>query len=274
MKRVVLCRPSGPRNVGMILRITANFGPCELVLVAPERPSLLVHPEFEQMSHGVDTPRERCRVVGTLEEALADCTRSLGFTARSRTDRKRVAWSEVRWAVAQQAASDDELVAFVFGNEMTGLSTEESDVLQELVHIPTSREHTSINLAVTVGIVLAGIAADAPLEDEVGPNERGGKALSGAAREYLKANLKHVFADQIVWSDAARRDVLAMVERVFSRAPLVDSDARAWHLILRTLGSERTPQDFALDVSEKAGRRKAALERALEKAAERRARDG
>ena len=54
MKRVVLCRPAGPRNVGMILRIVENFGPCELVLVNPVRPALLVHPEFEQMSHGVE----------------------------------------------------------------------------------------------------------------------------------------------------------------------------------------------------------------------------
>ena len=65
MKRVVLVRPSGPRNVGMILRAAANFGPCEVVLVAPERPSLLFHPDFEQMSHGVDRPRERCTIVAT-----------------------------------------------------------------------------------------------------------------------------------------------------------------------------------------------------------------
>jgi len=96
VKRVVLVRPGGPRNVGMIVRETANFGPCELVLVAPELPSLLVHPEFQQMSHGVPEARERCRVVATLEEALADCTFSVGFTARPQEGRPRHEWRAKR----------------------------------------------------------------------------------------------------------------------------------------------------------------------------------
>ncbi|MCH2107647.1 MAG: RNA methyltransferase, partial [Planctomycetes bacterium] len=69
MKRVILCRPQGPRNVGMILRVVENFGPCELVLVKPERPALLVHPEFTQMSHGVEDALRELRVVETLQEA-------------------------------------------------------------------------------------------------------------------------------------------------------------------------------------------------------------
>ena len=42
MKRVVLVRPSGPRNVGAVARASANFGPCEVVLVAPERVKVLL----------------------------------------------------------------------------------------------------------------------------------------------------------------------------------------------------------------------------------------
>ena len=57
MKRVVLCRPEGPRNVGAALRASLNFGPCELHLVAPKRPSILRHPDFEQMSHGAEEAR-------------------------------------------------------------------------------------------------------------------------------------------------------------------------------------------------------------------------
>ena len=71
MKRVVLVGTAGPRNAGMVLRAVANFGPAELVFVAPARPSLLVHPEFDQMSHGVENVREWVRVVDGLEEALA-----------------------------------------------------------------------------------------------------------------------------------------------------------------------------------------------------------
>ena len=274
MKRVVLVRPSGPRNVGMILRACANFAPCELVLAAPERPSLLVHPELEQMAHGVDGVADRCRVVADVHEALADATRSFGFTARGRGDRKRKVWSARAGEAGRWAGQEDEVVALVFGNEVNGLTAEESDACQELVHVPTSGEHTSLNLAMCVGIALASLAVEAPLEDPVLPVEKGGKPLDGQGRAYLKAHLAHVLGEEIVWSDAARRDVLAMIERVFSRAPLLDADARAWHLVLRTLGSERTPTDFGLDVSEKGGRRSEALEKALEKAARRRERGG
>ena len=72
VKRVVLVRPQGPRNVGSVLRLVANFGAAELWLVGPVRPSLLVHPDFEQMAHGVEDVAARVVVVPSLERALAD----------------------------------------------------------------------------------------------------------------------------------------------------------------------------------------------------------
>jgi len=74
MKRVVLMRPSGPRNVGMVARVCLNFGPCELRIVAPERRSLLVHPDFEQMAHGVREIESLCVIVPDLQTAPEGCT--------------------------------------------------------------------------------------------------------------------------------------------------------------------------------------------------------
>ena len=193
MKRVVLVRPSGPRNVGMIVRAAANFGPCELVLVAPERPSLLVHPEFSQMAHGVAEPELRCTIVASLREALSDCTGSFGFSARTREQRPRVDWRAIRGAATARANDSAERIAFVFGNEVGGLTAAEASELAELVHIATSAEHTSINLALAVGIVLADLFA----EPGARRRERHAKVLSGEGREYLKASLKHVLADKI-----------------------------------------------------------------------------
>ena len=67
MRKFVLVRPEGPRNVGMVLRTATNFGSINVVLVDPRRPSMLKHPDFEQMSHGVAdglTNRRRFEVVG------------------------------------------------------------------------------------------------------------------------------------------------------------------------------------------------------------------
>src|SRR5262245_18033374 len=157
MKRVVLVRTAGPRNAGSVLRVAANFGPCELVLVRPEKPSILMHPDFEQMAHGVPGMAARVRVLERLDEALADCTWSVGFTARKRDHRELVDWRDARAALTRRAGDPGERVALVFGNEESGLSIEETEPLSELVRIPTSDEHGSLNLAMAVGIVLASL---------------------------------------------------------------------------------------------------------------------
>ncbi len=243
MKRIVLLRPSGPRNVGMILRIALNFGPAELVLVAPERPSLLIHPEFEQMSHGVDHSLGRLRVVDTTEEALEDITLSYGFTARVRGSRIREDWSKAREDMIAATNDPAHNLALVFGNEVTGMNAEEAILCQHLVYMPTSEEHTSINLAVAVGIVMSGIYTG----EGARGIEPGGEYLSGQQREFLKANMTHVMVEKVAQSESAARVIKSSIERVFSRAELETRDARAWHLMLRALGSDKKPSDFGLD---------------------------
>lgn len=257
MKRIVLVRPSGPRNVGMILRAAANFGPCEVFLVAPERPSLLLHPDFEQMSHGVEDPRGRCTVVESLAQALADATHSIGFSARARDRRSREDWRAARERLSERANDPGERIALVFGNEVTGFVKEEAAQCAELVHIGTTAEHTSLNLAIAASIVLA----DLFVEKGFRKRERNRRPLSGDGRKFLGAVMGHVFGDRIARTPAARRDILAMIERFVARAPLEDRDARAWHLVLRALGSELSPKDLGIELHEKRGRRRSAIAR-------------
>ncbi len=241
MKRIVLVRTQGPRNVGSVLRIVANFGPAELVLVRPEKRSILVHPDFTQMSHGVEDVAAKVRVCDSLAEALADCTASFGFTARARDHRHLTDWREARGNVIERCADEDETVALVFGSEENGLTGEETDPLHELVRMPTTDEHTSINLAMTVGIVLSTIFfADAP-----SARTEGSTPLPGGQREFLVEHLKHALGE-LTTTGPAKRDLMASIERVFSRAPLETRDARAWHLLARATGSEVEPADLGL----------------------------
>lgn len=252
MKRVILVRPEGPRNVGMALRICDNFGPCDLVLVRPERPGILVHPEFEQMSHGVDGIEHKLRVVDALPEALADCTWAVGFTARVRDNVIREEWGRTVGRLTERAEGDEERVALVFGAESSGLSTEEAALCQELVHIRTSRDHTSINLAVSVGIVLQSLFTG----NEVFQLEPGGVMLSGAEREYLRENLKYVFSEKVARSKEAARVIALSIDRVFTSSELTTSDARSWHMMARALGSDKIPADFGLETHPRSKKRK------------------
>ncbi len=255
MKRVVLVRPIGPRNAGMVVRTAANFGPCEVWFVAPRRPSLLVHPEYEQMSHGAEELRARVRVVDTLLEALAECQHAVGFTARPRDARQRRDWRELAGEVGPLADDPAQRLALVFGSDEGGLNKEEVGLCQELAFLPTSAEHTSINLAMSVGVVLFSLFHGEPVHRA----ETGQHLADGDAREYLKAHLTHVFAERVARTAAAARDITASIERLFSRVPLENRDARAWHQMMRALGSTKSPTDFGLGSYPRNARRDEAL---------------
>ncbi len=256
MKRVILCRPEGPRNVGTILRVAQNFGPVELYIVAPARPTLLMHPDFEQMSHGAERARAAIVVVDELKDALADVHYAIGFTARVRGRRMRRDWRRVHPERIDLANSADQRLGLVFGNEVSGLTSAETDLCNELAHVRTSAEHTSLNLGLSVGLALSDLFTGTRVHQP----EPGGSMLDGRGREFLKTRLKEVFMD-LVHTPVASQDVEEMIDRVFSRSALLNKDARAWHLILKTLGSTLSPQDLELTLHEKGGRRRKALTR-------------
>ncbi len=257
MKRIVLCRPSGPRNVGSIVRAALNFGPAEIVVTAPERPSLLVHPDFEQMSHGGEDARARIRVVDTIDEALEGCHHVVAFTARARKKQLRVNWRDRAPELAPMADDGDERLALVFGNEETGLTREEAAAAQEIAHLRTAPEHTSLNLAQAVTVVLYSLFTG----DEVHQFEPRPKRIDMTERAFLQAKLREVLCGQVARTESAAEDISAMIDRVFTRAPLEPRDARAWHLVLRALGSEAGPGDLGAPGGEKGARRRQALER-------------
>jgi tRNA/rRNA methyltransferase len=241
MKRIVLVRPRGPRNVGSALRAATNFGPAELVLVAPQRPAVLVHPEFEQMAHGVPDAARRVRVVPTLEQALADTTRSVGFTARVRRHRIVQPFDERSGELIEWCEAPDERVALVFGSEEDGLSADETDHCQELCYLPCSSEHGSLNLSMAVTVVLYALF---PREGARAKRSRGAP-LDARQRAYLIAHVGEALAS-VARSEAAGQHIAESVARVFARAPVETRDARAWHQIMRALGNHKEPHDYGL----------------------------
>ncbi len=255
MKRVVLVRTIGPRNVGSVMRACANFGVEDLVLVAPQKASMLVHPEFEQMAHGVQDLRAKIRVVKTLEAALEGTARSVGFTARSRGQRKRKDWRAVSADWAEICAEPKHCVALVFGSEENGLTVEETDLLGDLCSLPTSVEHTSLNLSLAVGVVLYTLFRG----KGVHIREKGPVLAERESAELLKARLKDVLS-RAALSAAAGEQIQASIERIFTRAPIESRDARAWHKILRAIDGHRHPRELGVTPTPRAARRQRALD--------------
>jgi len=147
MVRFVLCRPSHPGNIGAAARAIKTMGFTDLRLVAPER-----YPakEAQWMATNAGDVLENAKVHATLQEAIGDCVAAFAMSARGREWSPQVL--DVRTA-ASNATNLQGAVAFVFGNEAAGLTNDEMFACQHLVHIPASREFSSLNLAQAVQVV-------------------------------------------------------------------------------------------------------------------------
>ncbi len=166
--RFVLVRTSHPGNIGSAARAMKNMGLASLVLVAPKR---FPDPEAHALASGADDLLENARVVGSIAEAIGDCIAAYALSARVREwgpeelDVRAAAGSALQAAAAGQ-------IAFVFGNEASGLTNEELLACQCHVRIPTDPDWSSINLAQAAQIVAyelrmaatAGALSTAPAE--------------------------------------------------------------------------------------------------------------
>ncbi|QGW22523.1 tRNA (cytosine(32)/uridine(32)-2'-O)-methyltransferase TrmJ [Stutzerimonas degradans] len=148
--RVVLVNTSHAGNIGGAARAMKNMGLSRLVLVDPED-----FPSSDAVARasGATDILDGAQVVATLEEALAGCALVLGTSARDR----RIPWPlldprECATASLERAEQGGE-VALVFGREYAGLTNEELQRCHFHVHIPSSPEFSSLNLAAAVQVL-------------------------------------------------------------------------------------------------------------------------
>ena len=147
--RIVLVSTTHPGNIGAAARAMKNMGLTRLYLVEPrDFPS----DRARWRSANASDVIEQAVVVDTLDEAIADCGLVIGTSARDR----RIPWplinpEECGSQVIRE--SSDHEVAIIFGREARGLKNEELQKCQYHVHIPTSKEYTSLNLAMSVQVI-------------------------------------------------------------------------------------------------------------------------
>jgi TrmH family RNA methyltransferase len=147
----VLVRPHYPENVGAVARAMKVMGLTRLILVKPGRIAVPEHEMARKMavkSTDVLLAAERAE---NLAEALQGCAWAFATTSR----RGVSGIIAPRQAAIQTARAADEgsSVAFVFGNEKTGLSPEEHALCTQAIRIPMAAEQPSLNLAQSAQIL-------------------------------------------------------------------------------------------------------------------------
>ncbi|MCW9023966.1 MAG: tRNA (cytosine(32)/uridine(32)-2'-O)-methyltransferase TrmJ [Gammaproteobacteria bacterium] len=149
--RVVLVNTSHPGNIGSVARAMKNMGLSKLYLVSPRHG--LYHPHSLSRSSGADDLLDDAVIVDSLDAAVADCAFVVGASARLRS----IPWPvfnprECAEKVVNIAATDE--VALVMGRENSGLTNEELERCNYLVHIPANPDYTSLNIAAATQVLV------------------------------------------------------------------------------------------------------------------------
>jgi len=145
---VILARPENPENIGLIARAMKNTGFGELRLAGTGRPGPLA---FKTGVHAEEI-LEKAVLYADLKEAVADLQVVFAATAKPR---KNFSVLHVQDAVRKMfefpAAARTGLL---FGNERTGLTSDELRQANFLFTIPQARRQPSYNLSAAVLVTL------------------------------------------------------------------------------------------------------------------------
>lgn len=150
--KIVLVETSHPGNIGAAARAMKTMGLSHLCLVSPK---LFPSSEATDRSSGAEEILEQAEVVDDFQEAIADCHRVIGASARLRqlsmeTQTPRVVAEQ---AMQDFAKNDGRKIAIVFGRERSGLTNQEISRCHTLLHIPSNPDFWSLNLGSSVQVV-------------------------------------------------------------------------------------------------------------------------
>jgi tRNA/rRNA methyltransferase/tRNA (cytidine32/uridine32-2'-O)-methyltransferase len=144
---IILSRPAESGNIGAVCRAMKNMGLSELRLIAPQVDDTEVL--LARAVHAGDV-WENAQVFDTLADAVADCAMVAGTSRRRGHKRKAVTLNPRE--LAGYLAGRHGRTALVFGNERTGLETEELALCSLASHIDVDAEFPSLNLSHAVQI--------------------------------------------------------------------------------------------------------------------------
>jgi tRNA/rRNA methyltransferase len=207
----------------------ANFGVTDLRLVAPKVDHL--HDEARKMAVKASILLEQASVYPDLQAALNDCRYAYATTRRF--GKYRVDFHHPDSAAAQLLPLLDKgRVAMVFGREDKGLKTEELDLCQRLITIPTGGSIASMNLAQSVVICLYEVAKQ---HGEALGKKQGSRRLATVEQlETLFAHMRETFLKINYLNPQNPEHIMRSYRQILGRAALDDREVR----ILRGLVSE------------------------------------
>ena len=148
--RVVLVAPRNPLNIGAAARAMSNFGALHLRVVTPYEKAY----REARSAVGAAELLKNAQEFDSLPAAIADCSLVVGTTAIGNREIKQPLRDLAKAAPLIRKKMAAGCVAILFGSEKWGLSNESLSHCHWLMHIPTRKEHYSMNLGQAVAVCL------------------------------------------------------------------------------------------------------------------------
>jgi TrmH family RNA methyltransferase len=172
--RFVLVSPHYPENVGAACRAIKTMGFLRIGLVRPSKLADKEHPMAQKMAVKSGEVLSGAEVYDNVDEAIVGSQVVVGTTAR-----RGVSGIVSPHTLAEKAAiwaQTGKRMVLLFGNEKSGLTSEELNLCDFVVRVPIAAPQPSLNLAQAVQIIAYELfsaslrhrasGSDLPEEDE------------------------------------------------------------------------------------------------------------
>jgi tRNA (cytidine32/uridine32-2'-O)-methyltransferase len=207
-----------------------NMALTDLALVAPRTfPS----EEATARAAGADDVLETSGLYADLPSAIADCRLIIGASARLRW----IPWPQVTPRECAELVARQPLgsrTAILFGREHSGLTNEELEHCQFLLHIPCNPEFSSLNVAAAVQVVAYELYSAA---------QAGSAAANPSALLASSAQMESLFdhIERALWDVGflhARKPssaIMRRLRRIFNRSQIEEREIHLLRGILSTM---------------------------------------
>lgn len=226
--RIVLCATAHPGNIGSAARAMRTMGITDLALVNPQR---YPDPQTQWFAAGATDVLSTVRVCTSLDEALQGTTFAVACSARRRD--VAVPMVDVRESAAQAVeVAQLHRVAFVFGNETSGLSNDEVSRCGLLASIPVAPDFSSLNVAAAVQVfcyelrMACGAALPLPKDEQLASHEE---------VEAFYGHLESTMTQTGFLNPAHPRKLMLRLRRLFGRSRLQVEEVNILRGILSSL---------------------------------------
>ncbi|VAX24688.1 tRNA:Cm32/Um32 methyltransferase [hydrothermal vent metagenome] len=216
---VILVDTRHAGNIGSTARVMKNFGFVRLTLV---NPTPRAHMEAIKMGVGAEDIIENARIVNSLQVAIEPVVFTYAVSRRVRRLRKEVFNLT---SIAQKIVEPGEPVGLVFGSEKFGLSNDDLRICDNIVSIPTSDRHPSLNLAQSVAIVLFELTReDFDISRPRGRYER--KPVTMGEKDLLFENMVDTLQLARFFDRPNPERTITHLKDILNRAGLSEKDTR------------------------------------------------